>query len=358
MTAANLVTKTLMAAYDEMALTSPKMFLQSLFGKNPTELNISQSEKIEIDIIRDFNLIAVDVIRGGTDGNQNKVERFTTKEYSPPLYDEVTAITASMLSRRPPGINPYSQLTDAQFNFLRLAIKAQAKQMRKIQRAIENQASQALFSGTITLVNTDSLDFKRKGTHNITPGTQWTSAAGNPISDLTTACEINLEDGKMKSITAIFGSTAWATFLSNVNVKNYLDNRRIEPGVIRPTSAPENATFQGVLWVGDYQLEIFTYPEFYENSSGTATRFVPEKQVCVMNSQARLDKAFAAIELLPEFERSHDELGIGPLPELVRGQFTPYHYTKPPKASYVGVQSAPLIIPTAIDTITNINAVA
>ena len=358
MAAANLVTKTLMAAYDEMVLTSPRMFLQSFFGKNSAELNVSLSEKIEIDIIRDFNLIAVDVIRGGSDGNQNKVERFTTKEYCPPLYDEAVAITASMLSKRQPGMNPYDQLTDLQFNFLILAVRAQTKQIRKILRAIEKQASEALFNGVINLVNTESLDFKRKATHNITPATQWTLAAGDPISDLIAAAEVNLEDGKMKSNTAIFGTTAWITFLQNVNVKNYLDNRRIDPGVIRPTQLPENATFQGVIWVGDYQLEIFTYPEFFEDSAGTPTKFVPEKQVVVMNSLARLDKAFAAVELLPEFEREFDELGIPAMPELTRGEFRPYSFTKPPKSLYVGVQSAPIIIPTAIDTITNINAVA
>lgn len=358
MTAANLVTKALMAAYDEMSLTAPQMFLQSLFGKNASELNVSVNEKVEVDIIRDHNLVAFDVIRGGTDGNQNKVERYTTKEYAPPLYDEVTAITASQLGKRAPGQNPYAELSDRQFNFLRLAVKAQQKQVRKIKRSIEKQASEALFSGTITLVNTESLDFKRKATHNITPIVQWTALVGDPIADILAACEINLEDGKMKPNTVIFGATAWVTFLSNVNVKNYLDNRRIDPGIIRPSVAPENATFQGVIWVGDYQLECYTYPEFYEDSAGTATKFVPEKQVCVMNSQARLDKAFAAVELLPEFERGYDELGIGSLPELVRGEFVPYHYVKPPKASYVGVQSAPLIIPTAIDTISNINAVA
>ena len=358
MPAANLVTKTLMAAYEEMALTSPTMFLQNFFGKNSTELQISPTEKVEIDIIRDANLIAIDVIRGGTDGNSNKVERYTTKEYSPPLYDENTAITASMLSKRAPGVNPYSQLTDMQRNFLRLAVKAQKKQARKIIRSRELQASQALFTGTITLVNTDSLDFKRKATHNITPGTQWTASAGNPISDLISTCDVNKEDGKMKSNVAIFGTAAWDIFVANTNVKSYLDNRRIEPGLISPNVAEENAVFQGVIWVGSYRLELFTYPENYENPAGTSIQFVPEKQVCVMNSEARLDKAFAAVELLPQVERSYDELGIGPLPELVSGQMVPYHFVKPPKASYVGVQSAPLMIPTAIDTFSNINAVA
>jgi len=357
MSAANLVTKVLLAAFDELALTTPTMFLQNFFGKNPSELSLSENEKVEIDVIRNFNLIAFDVVRGGSDGNQNKVERFTTKEYAPPLYDEVTAITASMLNKRSPGVNTYG-LTDAQANFLRLAVKAQTKQADKIKRSIESQASGALFSGAITLVNTESLDFKRKATHNITPGVQWTEAAGQPITDLITACEVNLEDGKMKSNTAIFGATAWVTFLSNVNVKNYLDNRRIDPGVIRPTVAPENATFQGVIWVGDYQLEIFTYPEFFEDALGNTTKFVPEKQVCVMNSQARLDKVFAAVELLPEFERQYDNFGIPTIPTLQRGQFRPYAYTKPPKSLYVGVQSAPLVVPTQIDTISNINAVA
>ena len=357
MPAANLVTKLIKSAYDEMGFTSPTMFLQSFFGKNPTELSLSESEKVEIDVIRDKNLLAVDVIRGGSDGNTNKITRFTTKEYSPPLYNEKTPITASMLTKRIAGRSPYDQISDRDFNLAAHSVRGQSKQTRKIIRSMESQASEVIFDGIITLINTDSLDYKRKATHNITPSVQWTTSAGDPIADLLAACQVNHQDGKMKPNMAIFGSTAWITFIQNTNVKNYLDNRRIRPGDVAPVNAPLNATFQGVIWVGDYQLELFTYPEFSEDSSGTVTLFVPEKQVAVMNGQARLEKAFAAVEILPDFENQYDEIGIV-VPELIRGQFVPYSYLDPPSTRYVGVQSAPLLIPTAIDTISNINAIA
>ena len=275
------------------------------------------------------------------------------------MYDEKLSITASELNKRQPGNHPFVE-NNPEENFSFLAVNGMMKMTRKIMRAIEKQAAQALFDGIVTLENTESLDFKRKSSHNITPVNKWDDTTNaNPIADLKVAAEFNRIDGKMTSNTVIMGSEAWDNFIVHPRVTAYLDNRRIEAGLIQPSFQAEGVTFQGVMWIGDYRFELYTYPQFYTDDEGTTvTPYTPTKQVCVMNGQARLDKAFAAVEVLPIYQEMFSGLGIGAIPQMQGGQFVPYAYNKPPKTSYVGVQSAPVIIPTAIDTIANINALA
>jgi hypothetical protein len=350
-------TKLMMAVYNEVLATMPSLFLSSFFGKNPTELYLSNNEKVEIDIKRDEELIAIDVMRDG-DGNGNVSERYSTKEYSPPLYDEYLPVTASMLNKRSPGVNPFVEESKTS-KFARIATEGLVKMTRKIHRAIEKQASQCLFSGIITLINTESLDFKRKATHNITPANLWSDTTlANPIADLSAACQVNRIDGKMTSNICIMGTAAWDAFIVHPKVTAYLDNRRIEAGNIEPRFAAEGATFQGIIWVGDYRLELYTYPQYYKPSEILdAEPYVPEKQVIVFNGNARLNKAFAAVEILPMFVDGAQGIGLS-VPEMRAGQFASYAIPKPPKNISVGVQSAPVLIPVAIDTISNLNVLA
>lgn len=348
-------TKVLTASYQEAVKTVPTMFLSSFFGKNSEELYVSDQEKIEIDIKRDEEMIAIDVLRGGS-ANTNVAGRYSTKEYSPPLYDESVAITAGMLNKRRAGMTPYER-ESRELRFAGIAVESLMKATRKILRAIEKQTAEALFDGVVTLVNTESLDFKRKASHNITPADLWSDTVNaNPIADLKAACEVNRVDGKVASKAVIMGSEAWDNFIVHPKVTEYLDNRRIEGGLIDPQFGAEGATFQGIIWIGDYRLELYTYPQFYTSDEGsTHTPYVPTDQVVVMDPTARLDKAFAAVEVLPQFNKQFNGLGLGAIPQLTASEFVPYQYNQPPKSLIVGVQSAPLVIPTAIDTICNLN---
>lgn len=349
----NLETKIMMALYNDVVQTIPTMFLSGLFGKNPLELVFSPNEKVEVDVKRNDENIAIDVTRGG-DGNKNTAPRHSTKEYAPPLYDEVTPITARQLNRRLAGQNTFEQISPEE-KFAVIATEVMLKQTQKIQRAMEKQAAEIFFDGVVNLVNTESLDFKRKSTHNLTPANLWSDLVdGNPIADLQTVSQFNRIDGKMPPNMAVFGSAAWDAFLIHPRVLTYLDNRRINPGEITPRFAADGATFQGVIWVGDYRLEIFTYPQFFTDESGTELPYVPTDQVAVFNGDARLNKAFAANEILPEFMGIDSE--ISQLPSFLPGrEIVPYSYTRAPKSRYVGVQSSVVLVPVAIDTISNIN---
>ena len=345
----NLFRKVMTSLYDEkMQSGQVNTFLLNLFGKNPQELIISETEKVNTDVIRDNRLVAVDVLRGGGEGNKNVVGKYTAHEYAAPLYWEESPITANMLNKRLPGVDPYQE-TGRMEALAYWASRAQVDNTNKILRAMEKMAAEALQSGSITLSNEDSLDFGKKSEHTITPSTKWDNS-GDPIGDLETLADILHQDGKMKPNTLIFGASAWDAFINNSNVQTYLDNRRIEPGMLAPGETIEGAKTWGAFDVGQYRFVVYIYNDFYD-SSGTATPYVTTDSVIMMNSMARLTKAFCAVEVLPQFENDYREQGMPSLPQFQPGEFIPFVYEMPPSSLMAGVQSAPLVIPTAIDTI-------
>lgn len=348
----DLFMRVLMAAYDERVATQMKPgFLSSFFGKNPSELVISDIERVDVEVIRDARRAAVDVIRGGGVGNPNNTQIFTTHEYKVPLYWEETPLTASQLIKRVAGQSPLQAGgADRMANLAYHATNVQREQTLKILRDIERQAAQALQIGQVNLVNTESLDFGKRAAHSVIPAAKW-DAAGNPITDIQALADVIFLNGKAKPDTLIFGSAAWDSFITNANVTAYLDNRRIDAGLINPAEIPQGATFQGRVWIGDYKFDLFTYNDFYIDALGAQQVYVTTDTVIVMNRGARLVKAFGAVELLPSVQAAYSEMGLPRMPEFVSGQFVPFAYERLPNALMVGVQSAPLVIPTAIDTI-------
>jgi Phage major capsid protein E len=353
---ADLFTRTMLAAYDEQKEQATEgYFLQGLF----TKVEESDTEKVVVDVMRAGRSVAVDVIRRGDQSHVNTLGEFTSKEYEAPLYAEEGPITAGQLNRRFPGDSLDTPVSKGA-KMIRAANRIQLENTHKIARAMELQAAQALLTGTVTLKNTESLDYHKKAAHAVTPGTKWDAGTpGNPISDIKALAQIVFRNGRIKPDTLIFGEAAWDVFINNTHVKAYFENRRIDLGIIRPGDVMAGATFQGSFAIGDYRFNAYTYPEFYLTDATTpvATPYVTTDSVIMMARGAVLTRAFAAVEVLPQYASMYDEMGMPTLPALVPGQFVPYAYVKPPRAVMAGVQSAPLVIPTAIDTIATLDNV-
>jgi hypothetical protein len=355
-TATELMKKMIQSFSDQLN-TFPTFFLSNLFGKNPSEISVSDSEVVEIDIERFDEKIAVDVTRGG-EGNLNTYGKYSTKLYAPPLYNEYTNLAASQLTKRLPGQSPY-ETVNKQANAISILFKSQFEVAKKIMRAMELQASQALFTGKIVFKNADTMDFKRKDTHNITPTISWDADAADPLKDLDLACKVNRIDGKVVSNIAIFGGDAWDAFLRNSKVLDLLKNRRIELGVISPTYDPKSgAVYQGTIKTGNYQLELYTYDQYYKDANNNVKTYVPSKQVLVLDSKARLNKSYGAVDILMEAEAAYRALNIPVIPMTFPGTLVQYSYAERESNLIVGVKSAPILIPTQIDAIANINVLA
>jgi hypothetical protein len=348
-------TKQLLEMYMEEA-TAP-LFLSGFF-KSPAR-NFHNSEKVEIDVLRDDEDVAIVIQDLSVGARHNESTVYTNKGFTPPIYDEQGAVHAYDLIKRSPGENPFE---DPQYNAnaVREAFRIFRKLERKIRRALELQASQVLQTGALTLKDQTgtalfSLDFDAKATHLITVGTPWANdgATGDPLADLGNAAEAVRRDGKKRPDRLIFGKQALRRFLANAKVKAALDNRRFVLGEIRPAQASEDgASFRGLISVDHYEMEIWLYDGFYTDpQTGDHTPYVEDNNVIMLSSQGRLDLTFGRIPLIGARDpRAMPYLPSIRSPERGLDLTTNAWITQDSKHLMVSAGTRPLTIPTAIDT--------
>ena len=349
-----LVKNTMLEAFKQKA--SPTMFLSGFFRTPPA--NITRSKLVTIDVKRNDELIAIDVFRG-TGGNLNLNKRFTTKKYEPPVYDEYSSITEDELLDRLPGMHEYES---PEFMAVVLAkvTDDQAENHAKILRSIEKQASDVLFTGTVVLINNDTIDFKQKATHAFNAAVAWSAVdTAKPLDDIATAAELNRKDGKVTSDVVVMGEGAFQEFLATAQVKDQGAFRVIERISIQaPVMNTEGATFQGMISAGSYKFQLWTYPQFYRVPDGSGlpnegdlVPYVPTDKVLVTSSKARFDLVYAGVpDIIRRVDPRLQAIGLSGVPANVATDFHPYTYLDD-KINCVeaGTRSAPLCIPTQID---------
>jgi len=345
-----------------MEEASSPMFLSGLFQSPPR--NFHNTEKVELDIMRDEEDIAVVVQDLSVGARENESTLYTNKAFTPPIFKEKGAIHAYNSIKRSPGVDPFQ---DPNFgaNAAEEAFKIFRKLERKIRRSVELMASQVLQTGVLTLVDDAgvtlySLDFQPKTSHMATVTTTWAvgGATGNPVTDLEALGVIVRRDGKKNPDQLIFGSSAWQRFKVNVNVLPLLDKTLLSIGAITPAPRGEGATFQGYIWIGHYRYEMWTYDGFYKHpQTGTLTPYVEDDNVIMRASAGRLDLSYGAIPRMtgPEsralpFLPSRLSDGALGLDLTTNAWFTPDG-----EHLMVSAGTRPLTIPTAIDTFARLN---
>jgi hypothetical protein len=335
---------------------SAPMFLAGYFQSPPQ--NFHTTEEIEFDVQRDDEDVAVVIADLSTGARNNESSTYTNKKFKPPIFDEAGHISAYDMMKRQAGQNPFAS-PDYAANALRQAYAIFRKLELKIRRAIELMASQVLQTGVLTLTNVAgvaqyTLDFQPKATHIKTVTTTWAAngATGAPLADLGDLAEVVRNDGKHEPKRLIFGKTAWARFIVNVDVQKALDVRRLEIGSVAPESRGQGATFQGWCWIGHYKFELWTYSGFYKHpQTGVLTPYVHPDKV-IMLGDGRLDLTYGAIPILV----APDQRVMPFLPPRISGvgsglDLTTNAWVTPDnKHVMVSAGTRPLTIPTAIDT--------
>ena len=162
---------------------APNGFLQSLFTVKPG--GMYSGNKVAIDIQRFGEQVAL-VVKQCTGPRLNDADIFTTKEFTPPAYNEGIVMDVCDLLSRMAGLDPYSaSYTDFAGQLVSYMVQGFALMDDKIRRAVELQASQILQTGILNLLDDNgnvlyTLDFSPKATHFPTAGTSW-DAAGDPL---------------------------------------------------------------------------------------------------------------------------------------------------------------------------------
>ena len=347
-------TKRMLATYEQSA--APTAFFTRQF-KSPKR-NFHKSQSVEIDIERSDEDVAT-VIQDLTTGvRMNTLDIYTNKEFVPPIYDEAFTLNAFDLSNRQPGVNPFedfSFLSNATLQFFKGARLVE----RKIRRAIELQASQVLQTGTVSLIDNAgtvlyTIDYKPKSTHFPTASPVWDGTSPLIEKDIADLCDVIRADGQRDPDVTQWGARAFQVAMQDTLFKAKFDPRRADTGRISPMKMDNSGgQFRGVLDIGNYQLEVWTYNGFYKHpSSAVVTSFMSPTKVVVRASSGRLDATFGAIPMaLPPEKRV---LPFMP-PRMTRAggamdMTTNTWVNDSGKNVFGSVGTRPLLIPTAIDT--------
>ena len=341
---------------------SPNMALSRLFTVKPG--GIYRGSKVAIDIERFGEQVAI-AIKRFTGPNLNDFDQFTTKEFEPPSYGEAFPLDVNDLINRMAGVDPFTDAYNSYASSLVFQInKGFTLVDDKISRAIELQASQILQTGILNLLNENGetvyeVNFQPKATHFPTVATAWSDTANaDPIADMEALGDVIRADGKLDVNIAIMGKDSMRYFLQNQIVQAQLDNRRIEVGRIRPEFQNSGMKYWGMVHIGQYQIELWTYPDTYEDpQTGNPVNYVAPDSCILLSDQTRLDKASAMVPL----PVAPDPRVAGFIPDRMSSRedgfdVTPNVYVTPNGKQLTGeLESATLLIPVQIDGFGNLD---
>jgi len=340
-----LFTKALIDVYQERI--APTNFLRSFF---PTV--VQPTKEISIEVERGFEKIAVDVIRG-TEGNRNQWTQSTEKVFLPPFYREYFDATQLDLYDRVLGSQGNAQAP--LFAALLNKVSDRLGQLQdKIERSIEVQCSQVLETGVVTLLAGININFKRKALSLVDKGAgaYWATGSVSPFADLETACNFQRQVGKSGDGTfnALCGANALRDLLANTTFtgRQNLFNMALDQ-INGPQRGALGMTYHGTLTCGSYKVQLWAYPQFYDDANGVSTSYLNTKKVILIPTVPRFKTAFAAVPQLIS------EPGVVPS----QGAFTFGNYMDERNTAHIfDVKCAPVAIPIAVDQIYTLQVVA
>lgn len=346
--ARGVFTKTLVAAWDELLELQPKSFLRSFFTKKT-----SLSKEVSIEVIRGTEKIAADVHRGDN-GNRNTFSKSAEKIFVPPFYNEYFDGTELDRYDRLFGQDASSISTPVISGMIEQALEKLNILRYKIERAYELQISQLFESGIVQLVSGDNIDYKRKAASmnvKTAPG-YWTVDTVNPITDFKAGCSFLRQTGKAgdAEFVAILGQTALMALLENPFIKH--DNLTTVAliDLKMPQVSAMGGTYHGTLSAGPYKVHLWAYPEYYDNSAGTATPYVNVDYVFLIpKTTGKFILSYASVPAIVRDTTNAE------FPEFIRQMESDYYinnYIDPVGKKHVfEILSAGLAIPVSVDRI-------
>lgn len=339
--ARGIYTEALIAVFRE---TVPVMsFLRSFFPASFYKTKI-----VSIEVQRGTETVAVDVIRG-TNGNRNKVTRSTMKEFLPPYFDEYFNINELDAYDRALG----SEDPRAMANLTAESAQKLIELRNKIERAIELMCAQIFEFGVISLVNGDSIDFKRKAASLVAnnAGNTWATSTVSPYDTLEAGAKFLRETGKVMgaNFNVILGGQALNDFLSNeiVQKRNDIVHMNLDQ-IVSPVKNAVGASYHGRVTAGSYTFDLWSYPEVYEDANGAIQQYWNEKKICILPEITGFKLAYA---LVPQLLTGGNTPQVG---EYLIQDFIDERQT----AHEQHIKSAPIPVPVKIDQMYTVQVVA
>ena len=352
----NALTSKVVGAFDEVIPV--KAGFSAWFPRETTPTLL-----VDVHVRRGTRKIAVDVLRF-TEGNKNKLSRFTEKKYQPPFYreeydfvrDEIYMNTVAMGVMNAPNANRA---------IAQNAVKAIQENRDMIERAIQKQQAEVLQTGIVTLSNGDNIDYKRKAESMVdvdaAGGDYWSaSATAKPLNDIAAAGLFlrNVGNSSGNTLNVIGRTTAMNAFFATTQVRDEADIRRIERVQVGMPQFQDATgfTFYGQIGAGDFVVNLWTYNEMYEDEDGNTVYYLDEDNVIVLPDDFMGKTVFGG---LPSMATTTIGGASTMIPAVVEAEFLLRGYfDEKTISSTLELTSAPLVIPFTIDKIYTMKVLA
>lgn len=263
------------------------------------------STAIPLEVQRDNDLIAVDVMRG-TVGNMNKSSIWTAKTIKPPFYHENFAINELRSYERVFGASATMTTSQARAALANETATQLMRIQNKIIRAQERMCVQALETGVVVLKNDENIDYKRQADSLVDLGQTgnggyWTSTTTdveNQLSNL--AAGFIREEGN--SAAGVFdltmSSQAWITLKKTDYFKNNANYNNVKLiDINTPVASARGAVYHGQITAGSFIFNVWTYDGSYTNDSGVRVRMTDETKVVVTPTEGAIfEMAYGAVD--------------------------------------------------------------
>ena len=305
-----LYTKELIAVYQERIRATN--FLTNFF-----KFDYSGALEISIEVERMGELVAVDVVRG-TEGNFNDFNKSTEKIFIPPYFAEL--FDATQLSIYDKMIGALNNNNTALFASLLNRVSDRLGSLEdKIKRKIELMAAAVLENGQVVTEKHQTFDFKRR-TGTLASGTSSIVDAGggnyfadnaDPFALLEQGCNFIRTYGKSvdAEFNAIIGDTSWNNLLKNTKFKERQNLFNMKLDNVSPmVRNGAGSAYHGSVECGSYRVHFWTYPQFYDTTSGTGgsttltrgNRYWPANKTVLLPMNPNFKLAHAQVPVLAE----------------------------------------------------------
>lgn len=335
-------TKLLMEEYKQRK--APSMFFKDMLFNRERTFN---QTSVQIDIVSATRRMADYNVRGNV-ANRVTKKGFLSYTYTPPIMNDSVTLSHKTCSSAVAGEDIYSPLSAIARKAVHMA-DAAMEMSEADDRRIEYQCYEALFNGEITVpaenggsigfpVDSDLLD--------IAVDNDWDTADATILDDIKDNALLMAKKGGMMPDMLVLGHEALSAFLSDSDVLAKLDNRNFDLGQVSSVQLPNDAMYHGTIDANGVKVRVYSYNGLYDND-GTPTYYMPAKKGLLINSGARREVVYAAVE-------SNDApAGMAAVPK-----FADTWEHKNPDGWIVRVQSAPLAIPVAIDSWATIQCIS
>lgn len=249
-------------------------------------------------------------------------EGYITREIQTPKVQEKRVLGLQELKKRLPGENVYSATTpaDRAREYLNKDLKFC---MDSIDRRVEQQCAQMMVTGRIDVEGAGIkayVDYELPLKLTLSGTDRWGQAGVKPLETLRSMTKTLRERSYTPTMLLMEQSVA-DVFLKDDEIKEFLDNRRFEMGLIKPGEL--NDQFGAAQFFGTFAypglgiLDLYTYDGCYKDAENKIIPYLDEGRVLMLTNESRQNRIlYGAYSFMDE----------GYNVQTVEGRYTPEFY--------------------------------